>query len=132
MIKTDAHQVAAAMRTSGQRAVHAAVEASNAFGARAQAVTKARIRNSGLDLDSGSEIVDSVQMVPFTGRKHIGFQVGSKREEAHRLEVGFVGIDTEGRHVDAPPFPAYRPMVNELRDAYIETVTAAVDRALHQ
>lgn len=129
-VKTNAHEVAAAMRTAGEDAVRAADAASRAFGAKAQAMVRSNLRSSGLDLEAGSDLVDSVQLVPFAGKRYVGFQVGSKRDEAHRLEVGFVGVDTEGRHVDAPPFPAYLPMVQQLQDDYVSAISAAVDRAL--
>lgn len=35
--------------------------------------------------------------------------VGTNAPQAHRLEYGFVGTDSAGRHVHSPPYPAFRP-----------------------
>lgn len=35
--------------------------------------------------------------------------VGTDAEQAARLELGFVGVDSLGRHYAQPPFPHWRP-----------------------
>jgi hypothetical protein len=38
--------------------------------------------------------------------------------QTHRLEYGFVGEDSLGRHYYQPPFPHFRPALEEMRQEY--------------
>lgn len=46
--------------------------------------------------------------------------------QARRLEDGFIGVDSLGRHYHQPPYPAWRPAVDTVLPEY----RAAVIRAL--
>lgn len=41
--------------------------------------------------------------------------VESTAPETNRLEMGFVGVDSLGRHYQQPPFPHWRPALVELQ-----------------
>lgn len=130
MIRTNAPQVAARLRANGRAATRAAAEVTTRFGKVLQQTTQQRIRASGLDLDGDSTLVGSVENRNFVGTTYVGSIVGSREEEAHRLEAGFVGVDSAGRHVDAPPFPAYKPALDALAEDYRREVGDAVNQAL--
>jgi hypothetical protein len=40
--------------------------------------------------------------------------VGSGAPESARLELGYIGTDAAGRHVEAPPYPHFRPAAVEM------------------
>lgn len=40
--------------------------------------------------------------------------VSTGEPQAHRLENGFVGTDARGRHYHQPPFPHWKPALNDL------------------
>ena len=46
--------------------------------------------------------------------------------QAARLEFGFVGVDALGRHYAQPPFPHWRPAIDEVGPKYKEAMQAAV------
>jgi hypothetical protein len=43
-----------------------------------------------------------------------------------RLEFGFVGVDSIGRHYNQPPFPHFRPAEDEVAPIYIAEMRTAV------
>jgi hypothetical protein len=52
---------------------------------------------------------------------------GSNEPQALRLELGFVGTDSLGRHYDQPPYPAWRPAYDDLTPKYrLEVEAVAV------
>lgn len=52
---------------------------------------------------------------------------GSNEPQVLRLELGFVGEDSLGRHYDQPPYPAWRPAYDDLAPRYrIEVEAVAV------
>lgn len=51
-------------------------------------------------------------------------QVGTNDPAARRLELGFVGVDALGRHVDQPPYPAWRPAFDDLAPKYRAEIEA--------
>lgn len=44
------------------------------------------------------------------------YYVGTDAPQAARLEFGFVGVDAIGRHYHQPPFPHWRPALQEIRN----------------
>lgn len=51
----------------------------------------------------------------------------SNSPQARRLENGFIGVDSLGRHYHQPPYPAFRPAVEALLPAYRAAVVQALD-----
>lgn len=43
--------------------------------------------------------------------------------QAERLEFGFVGVDSAGRHYNQPPYPYARPAFEEIAPLYIQAMT---------
>lgn len=50
--------------------------------------------------------------------------------QAARLELGFVGVDSLGRHYNQPPFPHVRPAADLVEGAYFRDMTTVVVRGL--
>ena len=45
-----------------------------------------------------------------------------------RLEFGFMDIDSLGRHYTQPPYPVFRPTLQEIAPEYIRAIREAVSR----
>jgi hypothetical protein len=62
----------------------------------------------------------------------VGFvaEVYSNAPQAYRLEYGFVGTDSLGRHYNQPPFPHFRPALQEISGQFHIGMTVAVGKAL--
>jgi hypothetical protein len=56
-------------------------------------------------------------------------EVYTNHPAAHRLEVGFVGVDSAGRTVDAPPYPHWDPDFMAAADGLQRSMAAIVDVA---
>src|SRR5688572_18607389 len=54
--------------------------------------------------------------------------VGTNRPQGHRLEQGFVGVDSLGRHYHQPPFPHFQPAAVELEGMFYAAHEAIVRR----
>lgn len=52
--------------------------------------------------------------------------VGTNKPQARRLEYGFVGADSLGRHYNQAPRPHVRPAVDEVRDPYLRDLAASL------
>lgn len=83
----------------------------------------------------GPEIVTgaywkSIQYHPFKLSQGLGAEVYSDAPQSFRLEYGFVGIDSAGRHYDQPPFPHFRPAINSMSGEFYDAVDTAIRRAL--
>lgn len=46
-------------------------------------------------------------------------RVGSGRPQAARLEFGFTGTDSRGRHYNQPPFPHFGPALKAIEPAFL-------------
>lgn len=55
--------------------------------------------------------------------------VYSNEPQVLRLELGFVGTDSLGRHYDQPPYPAWRPAFDDLQERYAAEIAGLA--ALH-
>ncbi|WP_406262780.1 HK97 gp10 family phage protein [Streptomyces chartreusis] len=56
--------------------------------------------------------------------------VGTAAQQARRLEFGFVGVDSLGRHYNQPPFPHLGPAVGQAGPALVRALGHAVTEAL--
>lgn len=45
--------------------------------------------------------------------------VGTNKPQARRLEFGFVGIDSLGRHYSQPPYPHFGPALDEIEPDFL-------------
>lgn len=52
--------------------------------------------------------------------------IGTNKPQARRLEYGFVGADSLGRHYNQAPRPHVRPSVDEVRDPYLRDLAKAM------
>jgi hypothetical protein len=55
-------------------------------------------------------------------------EVGTNRPQGRRLEMGFHGTDSLGRHFNQPPLPHFGPAVDETEGPFRARLQAAVDR----
>lgn len=56
--------------------------------------------------------------------------VGTNAPQARRLEHGFIGADSLGRHYSSPPLPHFGPALDETEPEYVAAMAAAVDKHL--
>jgi hypothetical protein len=54
--------------------------------------------------------------------------VGTNKPQARRLEYGFVGADSLGRHYNQAPQPHVRPAVAEIEGAFVKDVASVVPK----
>jgi hypothetical protein len=66
------------------------------------------------------------------GRISRGFEaeVYSDAPQARRLEFGFVGADSAGRHYNQPPFPHWAPAIAEVEPEFFHEMDSLVDLAV--
>ncbi|WP_159053438.1 hypothetical protein [Streptomyces regalis] len=57
-------------------------------------------------------------------------EVGSAARQARRLEFGFVGVDSIGRHYNQRPYPHLGPAVEQTGPALVRALGHAVAEAL--
>ncbi|MEN8649113.1 HK97 gp10 family phage protein [Streptomyces sp. 21So2-11] len=57
-------------------------------------------------------------------------EVGTGAPQGRRLEFGFVGVDSLGRHYNQPPFPHLGMAVEQAGPALVREIGQAVGRAL--
>lgn len=50
--------------------------------------------------------------------------VGTNAPQGRRLEFGFVGVDSLGRHYNQPPFPHFGPAAREIEPQFIAALAA--------
>jgi hypothetical protein len=55
-------------------------------------------------------------------------EVGTNAVQGPRLEYGFHGTDSLGRHYDQPPYPHFRPAADEIEPQFVEAVEQAIAR----
>jgi hypothetical protein len=59
-----------------------------------------------------------------------GNKYGFEPAYARRLELGFIGTDSLGRHYHQPPFPYMRPARDNKQDEALAAITDGVQDAL--
>lgn len=66
------------------------------------------------------------------GRRNGGFAaiVGTNKPQGRRLEHGFVGTDSLGRHYNQPPFPHVAPAVAAVEDPFQAAILAEATRGV--
>ncbi|MEV6840311.1 HK97 gp10 family phage protein [Streptomyces sp. NPDC051133] len=57
-------------------------------------------------------------------------EVGTNAPQGRRLEFGFVGVDSIGRHYNQPPFPHLGPAVGTFGPLLMRELGTAISRAL--
>lgn len=57
-------------------------------------------------------------------------EVGTSSPQGRRLEFGFVGVDSLGRHFNQPPFPHLGPAVDSFGPQLVRELGHAVSEAL--
>lgn len=70
--------------------------------------------------------VDPVETTPDT----VSRAVGTDRPQANRLEFGFTGIDSAGRHYDQPPYPHMGPAVDVIGPNFQAAMDQVAERAV--
>lgn len=53
---------------------------------------------------------------------HATAEVGTNAPQGRRLEFGFVGVDSRGRHYNQPPLPHVRPSIPEVEAGFYATL----------
>ena len=48
--------------------------------------------------------------------------VGTGAPQGRRLEMGFVGVDSLGRHYNQPPFPHVRPAMQQIEPGFVKAM----------
>jgi hypothetical protein len=76
---------------------------------------------SGLRLFTG-DYVRRLNLRTFNTPGAIVAEVGTDHPGGHRLEMGFVGIDSLGRQVHSPPYPTARPALAEVEQPFIAAI----------
>lgn len=56
-------------------------------------------------------------------------EVGTNAPQGRRLEFGFHGVDSLGRHYNTGPFPHFGPAMDETEGPFNEKIAAAVRKA---
>lgn len=55
-------------------------------------------------------------------------EAGNTSPQSDRLEYGFVGVDSAGRHYHQPPYPHFRPTLEEVKIPYAFALAEAFPR----
>jgi len=63
-------------------------------------------------------------------RGTITVSVSSNASQARRLEYGYVGTDSAGRHYAQPPYPHVRPAVDEARPIIARLIAQAIAKTV--
>ncbi|MDN3025677.1 HK97 gp10 family phage protein [Streptomyces sp. S.PB5] len=123
-------QLAAALNRGGKEAVSAA-EIAMRHGAKALVVQVQR-NASGRP---GPRVITGKYRASWQSDVHragpvIIAEVGTSAPQGRRLEFGFVGVDSLGRHYNQPPFPHLGPAVNAFGPLLVREMHGAVSRTL--
>ncbi|MGX1668612.1 HK97 gp10 family phage protein [Streptomyces sp. NPDC055400] len=126
----DPSQLAAALNRGGTAAVSAA-ETAMRHGAKALVVQVQR-NASGRP---GPRVITGRYRASWQSDAHragpvIVAEVGTNAPQGRRLEFGFVGVDSLGRHYNQPPFPHLGPAVNAFGPVLVRELRNAVSGAL--
>lgn len=92
------------------------------YGRRLQADVRARAR-SMFDITDYDE---SIQMRMAGTENRPRAVVYSDAPQAHRLEYGFIGTDSAGRHVEQAPRPHFRPALAAIHADYVRAMAEAL------
>ncbi|MGW6021267.1 HK97 gp10 family phage protein [Streptomyces sp. NPDC055214] len=123
-------QLAAALNRGGKAAVSEA-ETAMRHGAKAMVVQVQRNASSrpGPRVVTGKYRASWQSGVHRAGPVIVG-EAGTNAPQGRRLEFGFVGVDSLGRHYNQPPFPHLGPAVNAFGPLLVRELRNAVSGAL--
>jgi hypothetical protein len=100
------------------------------YGRELQAAVKAHASGRpGPNVITG-EYRDSIMLKITESLTGVEAEVYSDAPQAFRLEYGFVGSDSLGRHYDQPPFPHFRPALQQVGGEYHVAVSTAIRKAI--
>ncbi|MFG2143665.1 HK97 gp10 family phage protein [Streptomyces sp. NPDC048696] len=121
--------LAAALERGGQAALVAA-ETAMRHGAQAL-VAQVQYNASGRP---GPRVVTGRYRASWQSEVHrsgpvLVAEVGTNAPQGRRLEFGFVGVDSLGRHYHQPPFPHLGPAVQQAGPALVHALGTAVAEA---
>ncbi|MFE4869542.1 HK97 gp10 family phage protein [Streptomyces sp. NPDC056682] len=127
---TDAGALAAALDRGAQRSLVAA-EAAMRHSAQAL-VQQVQQRASGRP---GPRVITGRYRASWNSEVHragpvVSGEVGSGAPQARRLEFGFVGVDSLGRHYSQRPYPHLGPAVEQAGPRLVQDLGRAVEGAL--
>lgn len=66
----------------------------------------------------------SIVYRPDVGLGWVGARVETNAPQGRRLEFGFVGVDSLGRHYNQPPYPHFGPALDRVADEYTAAIAA--------
>ncbi|MEV6942992.1 HK97 gp10 family phage protein [Streptomyces sp. NPDC051172] len=123
-------QLAAALNRGGKEAVSAA-ETAMRHGAKTLVVQVQR-NASGRP---GPRVITGKYRASWQSDVHragtvIVAEVGTNAPQGRRLEFGFVGVDSLGRHYNQPPYPHLGPAVEQTGPVLVRALGHAVTEAL--
>lgn len=70
------------------------------------------------------QYVGSIQIIE---RSMFSVKAGTGAPQANRLENGFTGVDSIGRHYNQPAFPHWQPAVDTVGPQYLAAMRAEVN-----
>lgn len=125
-----AKAVASAFRTAGLTIIPRTTVQVNKHGVLL--VTKIQGRASGRP---GPRIITGNYRRSWTGHPvqvagGPGYIAGSSAPQGPRLEHGFSGTDSLGRHYNQPPFPHVKPAADEIERVFIADIAKEAGRGL--
>lgn len=82
--------------------------------------------------DATGDYVSSwtVEPLPSEDPTKVSFSAGTDAPQAHRLEFGFVGEDSLGRHYDAPPYPHMGPAKDMVEPLFMAAMEKVAEQAV--
>lgn len=129
-VRFDASQVfglSADLAAAGAKAGARAYAITRTYGMKAQTAIKRRMSqprsyprgpNTGGPRLITGDLVRSVAMQMSAPEGNPRSEIGTNKPQGRRLELGFVGVDSAGRHYNQPPYPAWEPGLNEVAGDY--------------
>jgi len=92
------------------------------YGALVQADVKARARQ----LFDVTDYDRSITLQSRGRRWYSAAVIQSRAPQAHRLEYGFTGVDSQGRTVSAPPYPHFRPALRKYANPFRRAIESVL------
>lgn len=123
---TNAHEVAAALLATGDRAERKAEQVVRQFGL----LLETRVKGNASGRPGPRAVTGDYRRSINTRFGRTGGQftatVGTNAPQARRLEYGFVGADRLGRHYNQPPYPHFGPAVLAVEPAFRDAMARIV------
>jgi hypothetical protein len=126
----NANALAASLDVSATKLSGLGLAAAEIYGRELKSAVRANASGRpGPDVVTG-EYRNSIELRIVKTITGVAAEVYSNAPQAFRLEYGFVGSDSRGRHYDQPPFPHFRPALATVGGEYHVAVDLAVRKAL--